>query len=471
MNNIKFILNSQKVESIQNKTEPLVELIRGKQHLHGTKKGCMEGDCGACTVILGRLVDGKSVYSTAASCLLPSGDIHKTHVVTIEGLSGTDLTPIQKAFLDEGASQCGFCTPGFIISLTNFFLNSETLSYEDAVRAMDGNICRCTGYSSIKRAAQTLSKEFGEKLDPRQNRIDQLIDWKILPKYFNKVENSLNEIEDREENQSLAIGSFIIGGGTDLFVHPPELRTKNVDFTLNRSELSFIREENQQIFLGAAATVSMIESDLTIEKYFPDIKKTTSLISSTQIRNRATVAGNIVNASPIADISVILLALGAKLRIKGVKNEREINLSDFYRDYKNFDLEDNEYIKSASFETPENTDSFNFEKVAKRAHLDIASVNSAIQISSEGNIIKKASLSAGGVAPFPLFLKKTSSFLEGEEISVPTLKKALKIIDSEISPISDIRGSAEYKKLMLRQLFFAHFLKLFPEKIKFEELI
>jgi xanthine dehydrogenase small subunit len=179
-----------------------------------------------------------------------------------------------------------------------------------------------------------------------------------------------------------------------------------------------------------------------------------------------TIGGNIVNASPIGDFSILFLALNANINL----NTRTIQLSKFFVGYKKLDLQKDEYVKSISFSIPNKSTLFNFEKVSKRTHLDIASVNSAIMVDYEEDIIKSCCISAGGVGPIPLYLSKTSEFLKGKTISSDTIIKANEVMQNEISPIGDVRGSIEYKRLLLRQLFFAHFIKLFPEKISLAEL-
>jgi xanthine dehydrogenase small subunit len=190
------------------------------------------------------------------------------------------------------------------------------------------------------------------------------------------------------------------------------------------------------------------------------------LISSEPIRNIGTVAGNIVNASPIGDLSIILLALNSEITILDGDRKKSQPLKDFFLGYKQLNLQKGELVESFSFPILNKPYHFNFEKVSKRTHLDIASVNSAILIKVENDKILECHLSAGGVSPIPLYLKETSKFLVGKTISTETLHQANKVLQAEISPIGDIRGSIEYKRLLLKQLVFAHFLKLFPHLIK-----
>jgi xanthine dehydrogenase small subunit len=209
-----------------------------------------------------------------------------------------------------------------------------------------------------------------------------------------------------------------------------------------------------------------------MNRYFPGLSEYSELIASSQIRNMATPGGNIVNASPIGDMSVLLLALNADLILESEEgSERQLKLRDLFLDYKKLDLKPSELIKYITIEIPAQSVLFNFEKVSKRTHLDIASVNSSVCICSDGKIINEIYISAGGVAPYPKLLVKTSDFLKGKELSIDHLNTALDIIQEEISPISDIRGSAEYKRTLLRQLFLMHFVKLFPQNFSQKKIL
>jgi xanthine dehydrogenase small subunit len=195
------------------------------------------------------------------------------------------------------------------------------------------------------------------------------------------------------------------------------------------------------------------------------------LIASLPIRNCATIGGNIINASPIGDMTIFFLALNASLVLNDGKNHRKILLNDLFKGYKQLDKSDDEYLEYIEFKLPSQNSYFNFEKVSKRTHLDIASVNSAMYIEVIDNIITNIRISAGGVSPIPLYMENTSRFLLHKEIKMETVTEALPIIQSEISPISDVRGSEDYKRLLLNQLFKAHFIELFPELINVEALI
>lgn len=197
---INFILNNRNIYAHQPRGMVVLDFLRDHQRLTGTKPGCREGDCGACMILLGEW-DGKTMhYKPVNSCLLPLGDVAGMHVVTIEGLtegfSKDTLNPVQQAIVDEGATQCGYCTPGIVVALTGFFLNTPQLDKQEAIDAISGNICRCTGYMSIKRAAGLLCKKFTLP-DGKMDRIRLLVEWRILPEYFLHISEKLKKCKSK----------------------------------------------------------------------------------------------------------------------------------------------------------------------------------------------------------------------------------------------------------------------------------
>jgi xanthine dehydrogenase small subunit len=221
--------------------------------------------------------------------------------------------------------------------------------------------------------------------------------------------------------------------------------------------------------IGGSATASDIIDSPLFHDHFPEIFKFIKLVSSTPIRNMATIAGNFVNASPIGDLTIFFLALDTQLVLSNGKKKREVALKKFYSGYKTLDKKPDEFIEKIWFKLPADNHLFNFEKVSKRTHLDIASVNSAISLHMKNDKIKEANISAGGVGPVPLFLKNSSSFLEGKRLSPGIIEELLTNVQEEISPISDARGTEMYKRILLNQLIKAHFIVLFPN-LEFENL-
>ena len=256
----------------------------------------------------------------------------------------------------------------------------------------------------------------------------------------------------------------VVGGGTDLYVQQhEEMIHAPIHFVFDNPELNGITKEGNRCIMGPSVTVSDLKESSIINEAFPYFQQYARLISSTPIRNMATIAGNFINASPIGDFTIFFLALDTQLLLSDGNIERELPLRELYKGYKTLDKKPEEYIKKIWFELPAKNTLFHFEKVSKRTHLDIASVNSAICIKMNLDMIGRASISAGGVGPVPIYLQKTSEFLKGKQMTEQLVQETIKVMQAEISPISDTRGTKEYKALLLGQLIKAHFMELFPE--------
>ena len=493
---LTFILNNKEIRTPLPSGTTVLDFVRYNQYLTGTKIGCREGDCGACTVLVGELKNNELRYRTASSCLMPLGNAHGKHIVTVEGLNMDDLNPIQQAMVDESATQCGFCTPGFVVSLAGFCLSNKPPTPENAIAAIDGNICRCTGYKSIERAAGRvvllLDKRNDE--DPAQFAINQ----SILPAYFSSIQERLRMLSlphpnpsplgrglESEMSKPLPNGEGLgwgkpannnsiaqrVGGGTDVYVQKhDEIKDASIRFLFDKAELKGVTQEGNQCLIGPSATVTDLIESPVMQAYFPKFTDYTKLISSTPIRNMATIGGNFINASPIGDFTVFFLALDAVLTLSDGVTPRELPLRSLYKGYKTLDKRPDEYLTQIRFDLPGATTRFNFEKVSKRTHLDIASVNSAMSITVKEGVIKDVRLSAGGVAPIPKRLYQTEAFLTGKRVTEELITNAITVAQTEIAPISDVRGTEYYKRLLLSQLIKAHFIQLFPA-LKAEQLL
>ena len=446
----------------------LLDFVRYHKNLTGTKIGCREGDCGACTVLVGEFIGSELRYRSATSCLMPIGNVQGKHIVTIEGLNTSGLNLIQQAMADEGGTQCGFCTPGFIVSLAGFCLKNVIEDpRKEVIAAIDGNICRCTGYKSIERAAFHLAdtlitrgKESPTAFAARKG---------ILPAYFATIEEKLTAFllsgSFSQNGKSADFSEAIVtGGGTDLYVQRHDSMTHaHIRFMADAPNLKAITSDGKHCFLGASVTVSDLMESPIIQNAFPDFALYAALVSSTPIRNMATIAGNFVNASPIGDFTAFFLALDATITLNNGTTTRNLSLNKFYKGYKSLDKAQDEIIEGISFELPDKDTKFNFEKISKRTNLDIASVNTAMKIKLVGDKIISVSISAGGVGPIPMSISKTAAFLADKIISEEVIRQAIDILQTEISPISDARGTETYKRMLLGQLFKAHFIKWNPE--------
>jgi xanthine dehydrogenase small subunit len=465
---IEFILNNEIVRTELSPGMTLLDFVRYEANLRGTKIGCREGDCGACTVLLGEFKEQKLQYFSATSCLTPLANVHGMHVVTIEGLNTEGLNVVQQAFVDCSGTQCGFCTPGFVTSLSGYALNCENANTVSAIGSMDGNICRCTGYKSIERAAAIVAEKLQEK--DQNLALKWLTDKDFIPAYFESIPEKLRQLSEIP----VVAGETAIGGGTDLFVHHQDkLQEGSLNFLFRKKELSGIEFTDTECIINASSTATDLIENKRLQSIFPGWHSFMKLVSSTPIRNIGTVAGNLVNASPIGDLTIILLGLNARIVLaENDQQSRNLQLSDFYLDYKKLDKKESEIISQIRFDLPAKDSRFHFEKVCKRKYLDIASVNTAIQIRlNDENKIFEIHCSMGGVGPVPKYLKNTIEFLRDKELSPKLIRESVEILLTEISPIGDARGSAEYKRLLARQLYFSHFHTMFPEVIKLEDLL
>jgi xanthine dehydrogenase small subunit len=271
----------------------------------------------------------------------------------------------------------------------------------------------------------------------------------------------------------VANGKTVIGGGTDLIVQKhSQVKKSATTHYFDNEDLKGIKLEGDKCVIGASVTVTELAESKIIQNLFPGLEKYIKLISSTPIRNMATMAGNLVNASPIGDMTIFYLALNAEIVLSNGENRRTIFLKDFYKGYKQLDKESNEFVEKIIFRKPTGGALFNFEKVCKRTWLDIASVNSACLMEiDKDKTIMEVHLSAGGVAPFPKYLSNTVAFLKGKKIDKDTLHHAIDIMNNEIAPISDARGTKEYKRLLLRQLFIAHIKKMINNRELIKEVM
>jgi xanthine dehydrogenase small subunit len=473
---IRFILNEKIVETALPPGTVLLDFIRYQQHLMGTKIGCREGDCGACTILVGELKDNHLQYQSMTSCLMPLANAAGKHIVTIEGINlSKALNPVQQALTESGGTQCGFCTPGFIMSMAGFCLSGKSATAQNAIAAIDGNICRCTGYKSIERAALKVAELLKDrkKESPAQFASDQ----NILPGYFASIKQRLFELHN-SNGSPIPISpdpAYFLGGGTDLYVQKhDEISHASVRFLFDKPELKGIIKKGNKCILGPSVTVTDLKESTVINESFPSFQRYAKLVSSTPIRNMATIAGNFINASPIGDFTIFFLALDASISFVSQGNPEKagktIPLRKLYKGYKLLDKQPDEFVSRVEFDLPGKNDLFHFEKVSKRTHLDIASVNSAIHLTLNGDMIEKAGISAGGVGPIPLFLEKSSKFLSGKFVSEEVINDLIEVVQTEISPISDARGTADYKRLLLSQLIKAHFITLFP-KLELTKLV
>ena len=396
---IQFILNDEDVTTDVAPGTLALDYAREHCQLNGTKSGCKEGDCGACTVIVGELdAKGKLRYLPMTSCLLPIGELHGKHLVTIEGLNMKNLSPVQQAMVDCGGSQCGYCTPGFVVAMTAGLMEPKLpLNEKGALHAISGNLCRCTGYRSIKAAGVQAIESLADKLRGG-DRVESLVEAGALPGYFAGIETRLKAIagtpsvpepEPNSETSGEKRPRFIISGGTDLYVQRgDELPDADLVLLNNRPTIKAPELHDGSVVFDARMTFEAFAEDPLILRHLPEMPAYNDLIASWPMRTRSSIGGNICNASPIADMTCLMLALEAELTLGGSDGRRRtIPLRDFYLGYKQMNKKPDEVVEEISFPTFSEPTIVNWEKVSKRAWLDIATVNAACKLRVEDNYL------------------------------------------------------------------------------------
>lgn len=475
---IRFLLNDLPVELERPAGELLLDALRGPLGNTGVKQGCREGDCGACGILVGE-PDGDALsYRAMPSCMMLLGHARGRHIVTIEGLNlDESLSPVQQAVAEEGATQCGFCTPGVVVSLTGSLCGSRPATEAELLESVGGNICRCTGYMSFRRAARRLTADFEEREADSSERIATLVREEVLPAHFAGAPQRLRSLMESREAPDATTSQeadYAIAGGTDCLVQrrtatevesPHFFPSRSLE---SRSAEEAIRWEAEHCVLEAWATFEDLKQSPVWREIDPRAVRNMDLVASQLIRERATLGGNIANASPIADGVSCLLALDTELELEGPAGSRRLPLDQYFQGYKQTALAQGERIRRLRVARGRQLASF--EKVSRRERLDIATVNTSACFERLGGRLEGVRISAGGVGPIPMLLRATADHLEGQELTSQRLREALEIAGQEVTPISDVRGSAAYKRVLLRQLVLAHFIERFPGE-GFEELM
>ncbi len=478
---ITFMLNDRVVSCDVNPDETSLELLRDKLRLTGTKEVCSEGDCGACAIAVGE-IDSTGVlrYRAINSCLFPTARMHQKHILTVEGLAaGTQLHPIQQILLEQHGTQCGYCTPGIIMTLFCHFTTHETSTVEELKTALEGNLCRCTGYRSILAAAEILAETFStfdgkENLYPRSCDaaksflLDNHIDIGSKPT-SNHEQRSTTDYHTPETINDLfkLLDTFskpdefrLIAGGTDIYVERNVQRRFPACFIdIDKiPELKRITGNGTEIRIGATSTYREIIDNTFVQTHFPMLVTAATWVGSSQIRNVATLAGNVAHASPIADGTVALLALDAKLELRSSNGIRIVKIDQFFLDYRKTALQLLEIISAIIL--PIKTGFSNFIKSSKRIAVDISSVNSACSIQIEGSSIISSRFAFGGVDKIPRLSLPSSEFLVGKNLTTEVIDQCAQLAIDDFTPMTDIRGSAEYRSILIRNHVVQHLTKL-----------
>lgn len=436
--------------------ETLLNYIRTRLKKTGTKEGCAEGGCGACTVVVGELRNDEINYKSVNSCITFLPTLQGKQLIIVEDLISRDgsLHPVQEAMVNCHGSQCGFCTPGFVMSLFSMFKKYYKFKDDIIKDSISGNLCRCTGYQPIIEAAKSLKNKIDHFSENKKNTINLLkkINKKNIEiyqkdkKYFAPTNiRELKKILKKNTNANF------LSGGTDLALSVTKERKKihSIIYMNSISELNYIKNNNEYIEVGASTP--LIELESYIKEYYPDFTKILKRYGSPQIRNVGTVAGNIATASPIGDCLPLLLSLNAQLVLQDSKKAKILFLDNFFINYRKTRLKKGQFIHSIRIPLyKKNT--FKAYKVSKRFDDDISSVCAAFNLEIAGNKIESVRIAYGGMAAIPkraIFCEKIllrSSFKED------IIYKAKEALEKDFNPINDMRASRLYRMKVAKNL-------------------
>lgn len=436
---ITFLLNGETAHiSGTSPTITLLDWLREERGLTGTKEGCNEGDCGACTVIV---TDERGARPLNA-CILFLPQLHGKAVRTVEGISGPDgtLHPVQRAMIDHHGSQCGFCTPGFVASMACAHLNGET-GFDDALA---GNLCRCTGYAPIIRAAEAAADQ-------------------PVPDWMNDAPIKAPPLPARPENSDELSDWYmahpdgvLVAGATDvgLWVTKGLREFDHVAFLAGCKDLQKIEETAEGLRIGAGVTMDRVQS--VMADRHPSFAEMIRRYGSLQVRNAATIGGNIANGSPIGDNPPALIALGAKLHLRQGDERREMEIGEFFIGYGKQDRQPGEFIEAVTI--PNQLDRLKVYKLSKRFDQDISAVCGALNIAVTDGTITEARIAFGGMAGIPKRATHVEAVLVGQPWSKTTVREAMRALEQDFTPLSDMRASAAYRMDTARNMILRAFL-------------
>jgi xanthine dehydrogenase small subunit len=442
----------------------LSDFLRHDRQLTGTKVVCAEGDCGACTVLVGRPGADGLRYQTVDACIQFLHQLDCRHVVTVEGLAGEcGLHPVQQALVDHHGSQCGYCTPGFVMALAGAFADRSPMDRDTLRTALTGNLCRCTGYLPILEGALSLDPAAVPGLEQRYPSRTMAEDLRAHDRRPVRIEAGRRTLfAPRNLEEAIAFkadnpGAVLVAGATELGVlrnksgyDPPAL------LTLTRVPgLGEIVPADGAVAVGANVTWAQVEAfarDALPEFYLIVVR-----FGSPQIRNVATLVANVAHGSPIADSLPFLYVMEAELELVSRNGSRRAKVNEFYKGYKVRDLAPDEIIARVFVPLPAADELLKLYKVSRRNDLDIATFGAAVRVKRAGDVITRAYLAYSGVAPTVVRLPRAEAFLQGRLFTEETFSEAGRVARAEIQPISDVRGSRDFRLTLAENVLMKFF--------------
>ena len=466
---VRFLLDGERVElEVTDPTRTLLQYLREDLRRVGSKEGCAEGDCGACTVVIAQLDDDTLRYRAVNACIQFLPTLDGKALFSVESLKSSDgsLHPVQQSMVDHHGSQCGFCTPGFIMSMFALYHNNPAPTRADIDDALSGNLCRCTGYRPIVDACRHMYTDYDRvELDKagmiaglRELRRDDGLSLELEQARYH-APTALAELADLYLQHPAA---QILAGGTDvgLWVTKQLRELPAVIYLGNVAELKRIDLSAEGIEVGAAVTLT--DAFEAIEPHYPEFGEMFRRFASVPVRNAGTLVGNVANGSPIGDSMPALMAVSTRVRLRRGDQQRELALEDFYLDYMKNELQVGEFIESIVIPPRADTLLLRCYKLSKRYDQDISAVCAAFALRLDGERVSEICIALGGMAAVPKRALQTEQALLGKSWDESTVRTAMDALCKEFSPLSDMRASAGYRSRATANLLYRFYLETRP---------